>query len=411
MLLRGIVGIRNDLSGSFGFPLVGPGWTLNQFPFKTEEVVEEVITPFGRRLRPGNLQSTGNGVSGLATAVCIFPAQSYFFERSCFGFRSQIGCICDAVGLAKSVTTRNERNRFFVVHSHTGKSLPNVFGSRQRVWLTVGPFGIYINKSHLNGGKGVVEVFFSLITLLVAKPFFFSPPVDVFLGFPNVFPSPGKTKGAEAHRFKGHIAGQNHQVGPGNFLSVFLFDGPQQTPGLIQVDVVGPAVEWSKALIARAATAASIAHAVGARAVPGHAYKQGTIMSKICRPPVLRLGHQLMQVFFKGCKIQAFEGRGIVEVFVHWIRETGMLAQHVDFKFIGPPVPVACSPRAQTVSAHGSRYRAFACFVRIVFHSYVLFLKAFESLRYEFFGINNSFGTPFVLNTWFLMLLILEHFV
>jgi hypothetical protein len=53
-----------------------------------------------------------------------------------------------------------------------------------------------------------------------------------------------------------HVAGEDHQVGPGDLVAVFLLDRPQQAARLVEVAVVRPAVERRKALRAPRATAA-----------------------------------------------------------------------------------------------------------------------------------------------------------
>src|SRR5664280_2817256 len=56
-----------------------------------------------------------------------------------------------------------------------------------------------------------------------------------------------------------------------SLLPYIFLDGPEQTARLVQVAVVGPAVEGGEALLATAGTATAVADAVGARAVPRHA--------------------------------------------------------------------------------------------------------------------------------------------
>ncbi|CSA68554.1 Uncharacterised protein [Vibrio cholerae] len=46
---------------------------------------------------------------------------------------------------------------------------------------------------------------------------------------PDVFAAKGKTKGFEAHRFISHVPREDHQIRPADFVTVLLFDRPQQT--------------------------------------------------------------------------------------------------------------------------------------------------------------------------------------
>jgi hypothetical protein len=52
-----------------------------------------------------------------------------------------------------------------------------------------------------------------------------------------------------------HVAGEDHQVGPGNLLAVLLLDRPEQAAGLVEVAVVGPAVDRRETLVAGAGAA------------------------------------------------------------------------------------------------------------------------------------------------------------
>jgi hypothetical protein len=94
------------------------------------------------------------------------------------------------------------------------------------------------------------------------------------------------------------------QVGPGELAAVLLLDGPEQAPGLVEVGVVGPAVERREALGAGAAAAAAVGGAVGAGGVPGHADEEPAVVAVVGRPPVLRVGHQGVEVLLDRLEIE-----------------------------------------------------------------------------------------------------------
>src|SRR5664279_4642762 len=98
-----------------------------------------------------------------------------------------------------------------------------------------------------------------------------------------------EAEGLEAHRLQGAVAGQDHEVGPRELAAVHLLDGPEQTARLVQVAVVGPAVEGGEALLATAGTATAVADAVGARAVPRHADEERAVVAEVGGPPALGL--------------------------------------------------------------------------------------------------------------------------
>ena len=71
------------------------------------------------------------------------------------------------------------------------------------------------------------------------------------------------------------------------FRPYFCLIGQSSIAGLVEVHVVGPAVERRESLRARAAAAATVVDPVGARAVPGHADEERSVVTEVGRPPVL----------------------------------------------------------------------------------------------------------------------------
>src|SRR6267154_2938727 len=124
---------------TFRFPLMRTCRALGQFPFKAEEILEKVVTPFRWRRCPGSFKPTRNGIYTVAAAKSISPAEALLLNvgggRFSLNIFCRIGC---TVRFAEGVSPGNERNRFFVVHGHTSKGLPNVArcgnGIRYSVW-------------------------------------------------------------------------------------------------------------------------------------------------------------------------------------------------------------------------------------------------------------------------------------
>src|SRR3982750_1313813 len=102
----------------------------------------------------------------------------------------------------------------------------------------------------------------------------FRAPVDVLVRLPGVLAPAAEPEGLEAHRFQGDVAGEDHQVGPGDLAAVLLFDGPQEPSRLVEADVVRPAVERGEALLPASAAAAAVRDSIRAGAVPRHADEQ-----------------------------------------------------------------------------------------------------------------------------------------
>ncbi len=243
---------------------------------------------------------------------------------------------------------------------HAGEGLTHIAARSHGVGVAVGTFGVHIDQAHLHGSQRILQIAVAAVAL-VAQPGVFVAPVDIFLGLPDVDAAAAETEGLEAHRLQRHVAGQDHQVGPGDFVAIFLFDGPEQAARLVQVDVVGPAVERRKTLVAGAAAAASVSGAVGAGAVPGHADEQAAVVAPVGGPPLLRVGHQRGQVFLHRGQIKLLEFFGVVEIRAHRVGGWRVLVQDVQVQLVGPPVAVRCAS-AGSGSAGFARYRAFAFF-------------------------------------------------
>ena len=168
------------------------------------------------------------------------------------------------MGFTEGVTTGNQGNGFFIVHGHARKRFANVVGGSLRVRVAIGTFRIHIDQPHHGGCERVLQVSLIREPGVIGEPVFFAAPVHVLIRFPGIFTTTGKTKGFKAHGFQCHVTGKNDQIRPGNLAAVFLFHRPDQSAGLVQIDVIRPAIERGKTLLAATAAAtgasAHIAH-------------------------------------------------------------------------------------------------------------------------------------------------------
>ncbi|MNE34152.1 hypothetical protein D3C80_1278620 [compost metagenome] len=237
--------------------------------------------------------------------------------------------------------------RFFVIHRHAGEGIADVAGRGERIGIAVRAFRIDIDKAHLHCTERFGKLTFAAVTL-VAQPGAFRPPIKLFR-LPYVCTAAGKTEGLEAHRFQRDIAGQDHQVGPRYAVAVFLLDRPQEAASLIEVDVIGPAVERCKTLLPHAGATSAIGDAIGAGAVPGHTDEETTVMAEIGRPPVLAIGHQRVEILFQRDKIKFLELFGIIEGLAHRVGKRGMGVKDLYVQMAGPPVTVRTSTRRAAV--------------------------------------------------------------
>ncbi len=137
---------------------------------------------------------------------------------------------------------------------------------------------------------------------------------------------------------------EDHQVSPGEAAAVLLFDGPQQSPGFVEVDVVGPAVEGLEALLTATGAAASVGHPIGAGAVPGHADEERAVVPPVGGPPLLRGLHQFLNVALHNLEVELREFLRVVEPVIQRAGGGGVLAQGgEDFVGITPIGPAYSS--------------------------------------------------------------------
>ena len=135
---------------------------------------------------------------------------------------------------------------------------------------------------------------------------------------------PAKPNVSKPHRLQGAVAGEDHQVGPRELAAVLLLDRPEQPARLVEVGVVGPAVERREALLARPGAAAAVMDAVGARAVPRHPDEERAVVAVVGRPPVLRGRHDGRDVALDGLEVEGLELRGVVELRAHRVARRGV---------------------------------------------------------------------------------------
>src|SRR5207249_3047422 len=141
-------------------------------------------------------------------------------------------------------------------------------------------------------------------------------------------------------------------------LAVLLLERPEQPARLIQVRVVGPAVQGSKALLAFAATAAAVGDAVGAGGMPRHADEERAVVAVIGRPPVLRRRHQLDEIPLQRLDIEGLELFCVVEVVPHRIGQVRVVVEYRKVELIRPPV--IDRPRSAPLGSRAGDCRALA---------------------------------------------------
>src|SRR5208283_4629534 len=89
MLLRLVEGVRDVGLRTLRLPLLRAGRALRQLPFVFKQVLEEVVAPLGRRLRPGDFGAAGDGVGSHAGAVLALPAEALILNGGAFRLRAE----------------------------------------------------------------------------------------------------------------------------------------------------------------------------------------------------------------------------------------------------------------------------------------------------------------------------------
>ena len=311
MLLRLVVRVGDRGLGVLGLPLLGAARALRQLPFVLEQVVEEGIAPPGGRLGPGDFQAAGDRIGTEALAVLAFPAEALGLDRRTFRVRTDQRWIASAMGLAEAMAAGDQRNRLLVVHRHARERLADVARRGDRIRVAVRSLRVDVDEAHLHRAKRLLQLALAAVAR-VAEPGALRAPIEL-LRLPDVGPPAGKAEGLEAHRFQRDVAGQDHQVGPGDLTAVFLLDRPEQPARLVEVRIVRPRVERCEALLAVPGATAPVGDPVGAGTVPGHADEQSAIVTEIGRPPILGVRHQCLQVLDDGIEVEGLELLGIVE--------------------------------------------------------------------------------------------------
>ena len=366
VLLRRVVRVNHHVlfGHVLGQPLIRAGRALDQFPLVFEQHLQIAHVPFGRVRLPGALDAAADRIAAFAAAEAALPAEALLFEAGAFGLGPHMGRRAGAMALAEGVPAGDERDGLFVVHGHAREGLSNVTAGGDRIRVAVRPFRVHVDQAHLHGGERIFEIPVAGVAI-VAKPFVLGAPVDVLFRLPDVLAPAAEAEGLEPHRLQGAVAGEDHQVGPGDFPAVFLLDRPEQTARLVEVHVVGPAVERRQALGAGARAPAAVAHAVGAGAVPRHPDEERPVVTPIGRPPVLRVGHQRIEVLLQGRQVEFLEFLGVVERLAHRIALVRVLMKNLEVQLVRPPVPVRRAA-AGNGFAHPARYRALAFFSHII---------------------------------------------
>ena len=188
------------------------------------------------------------------------------------------------MSFAKRVTARNQSHGFFVIHGHSPKCLPDVFGSQKRIRISIGTFRVHINESHLNCGQRILQI--PVFVPLVSQPFLFGPPIDQ-VGFPLILTPASVTKVLKPIDSRATLPARTIRSAQEMLLPYFCLTGQSRRRALSRFALSGQLLSGSNRLLTAACTAATVRNTVGSRTVPGHPNEKRCVGAVIRRPPIL----------------------------------------------------------------------------------------------------------------------------
>ena len=132
----------------------------------------------------------------------------------------------------------------------------------------------------------------------------------------------------------------------------FCLIGQSSRRALSRLTLSGQLLSGAKRCCAGAGAAAAVADAVGAGAVPRHPDEERPVVAEVGRPPVLRVGHQRVEVLLQGLEVELLELLGVVELLAHGIGQGGVLVEDLEVQLVRPPVPVRPASNVVCMTGH-----------------------------------------------------------
>ena len=90
-------------------------------------------------------------------AATVVPAKALLFQSlACRLNAHTLARLVRAVRLTESVTTRDKRHSFRIIHGHSTKCIANIVRRQRWIWVAIGTLWIYVDQAHLNRSEGAV---------------------------------------------------------------------------------------------------------------------------------------------------------------------------------------------------------------------------------------------------------------
>src|SRR5580693_3493891 len=159
---------------------------LCHLPFIPGRGGKEAVAPLRWRGGPDDFESTADRVTTVTVAKFVLPSQALLLDVGAFWIVANIlSGNAGAVGFAEGVTAGDERHGFLIIHRHAGEGLADVAGGGKRIRLSIRPFRVHINKTHLHGSERFRQITIAAVAL-VREPLALRAPENVLFGLPHV---------------------------------------------------------------------------------------------------------------------------------------------------------------------------------------------------------------------------------
>ena len=193
-----IKSIGNTFGCILRHPLLRTGWTGGQFPLEVKQILQVIDSPLRRSGGPGNFRTCCDRIRSATGSISTGPSKPLFLNGCSFWLRANMGNIPCTVGFTKGMSTSDEGHGFFIIHRHPAKSFTDIMSRSHWIRIPIGSFRVYIDQSHLYCSQWVFKVTLAGVPLVV-QPGSFGSPVDIVLGFPDIWTTTTKAKSFKAH--------------------------------------------------------------------------------------------------------------------------------------------------------------------------------------------------------------------